>query len=181
MGRTACTEPQCLYEGALYLTSVPVQGCTLPYLSACTRVTFTFLLYLYQKTAWPYENIVMDSVRGLSSRSMKLATHLHFDRTFMSTFHKNRISTLLAVRPTHDLSRFPSVLHPRSTMPTTVLFSAEANNISPHHIQNGLSPRRGWYQSAQQTAHTPFHDMLSHLHTIYDDVILLNVLGEVYL
>ena len=48
MGRTASTEPQCLYKGALYLTvelylyshygpyglyraSVPVQGCTLPY------------------------------------------------------------------------------------------------------------------------------------------------------
>jgi len=48
MGRTACTGPQCLYKGALYLTvelylyspygpyglyraSVPVQGCTLPY------------------------------------------------------------------------------------------------------------------------------------------------------
>jgi len=48
MVRTACTEPQCLYKGALYLTielylyspygpyclyraSVPIQGCTLPY------------------------------------------------------------------------------------------------------------------------------------------------------
>jgi len=50
MGRTACTEPQCLYKGALYLyltvelylyspygpyglysASVPVQGCTLLY------------------------------------------------------------------------------------------------------------------------------------------------------
>ena len=49
MGRTACTEPQCLYKGALYLylrvelypyspygphglyrASVPVQGCNLP-------------------------------------------------------------------------------------------------------------------------------------------------------
>jgi hypothetical protein len=47
MGRTACTEPQCLHKGALYLTvelhisspyahcglskaSVPVQECTLP-------------------------------------------------------------------------------------------------------------------------------------------------------
>ena len=49
MGRTACTEPQCLYKGELYLyltvelylyspygpyglyrASVPVQGCTLP-------------------------------------------------------------------------------------------------------------------------------------------------------
>ena len=56
MGRTACTEPQCLYKGALYLTvelylyspygpyrlytaAVPVQGCTLPspfYLSGST-------------------------------------------------------------------------------------------------------------------------------------------------
>ena len=34
-------------------------------------------------------------------------------------------------------------------------------------------------QSAQQTAHTPFHDMLPHLHTIYSGVILLNVLTEV--
>ena len=33
--------------------------------------------------------------------------------------------------------------------------------------------------SAQQTAHTPFHDMLPHLHTIYNDVILLNILTEV--
>jgi len=48
VGRTACTEPQCLYKGALYLysraipllpcgpyglykASVPVQGCTLPF------------------------------------------------------------------------------------------------------------------------------------------------------
>ena len=71
-GRTACTEPQYLYKGALYLylylhspygpyglyrASVPVQGCTLPLpipplplrairpvqsLSACTSVHFTF-------------------------------------------------------------------------------------------------------------------------------------------
>jgi len=72
MGRTACTEPQCLYKGArhlylyiyspywpygLYRASVPVQGCTSPLpvhllpllavrpvqsLSACTRVHVTF-------------------------------------------------------------------------------------------------------------------------------------------
>jgi hypothetical protein len=34
-------------------------------------------------------------------------------------------------------------------------------------------------QFAQQTAHTPFLDMLPHLHTIYNDVILLNGLTEV--
>ena len=35
------------------------------------------------------------------------------------------------------------------------------------------------YQSAQQRAHTPFHNMLPHLHTIYNEVILLNVLTDV--
>ena len=34
-------------------------------------------------------------------------------------------------------------------------------------------------QTAQQTARTPFHDVLQYLHTIYNDVILLNVLTEV--
>ena len=48
MGRTAYTERQCLYTGALYLTSVPVQGCTLPYLSVCTRVHFTLPQCLYK-------------------------------------------------------------------------------------------------------------------------------------
>jgi len=75
MGRTACTEPQCLYNSALYLylylyspygpyslyrASVPVQWCTLTLpkpllplwtvqpvqsLSACTTVNFTLLLF----------------------------------------------------------------------------------------------------------------------------------------
>jgi len=45
------------------------------------------------------------------------------------------------------------------------------------HSKNGSGKDR--LQSAQQTAHTPFHDMLPHLHTIYKDVILLNVLTEV--
>ena len=51
MCRTACTEPQCLYKGALYLTSVIVQGPTLPYLSACTRVHFAFTLEWYFPSA----------------------------------------------------------------------------------------------------------------------------------
>ena len=76
MSRTACTEPQCLYNGALYLylylyspygpyslyrPSVPVQRCTVPLpipllplcavqpvqsLSALTMVQFTFLFML---------------------------------------------------------------------------------------------------------------------------------------
>ena len=59
-GRTACTEPQCLYKGALYRpyglyrASVPVQGCTLSAvrpvqsLSACRRVHFTLPHCLYK-------------------------------------------------------------------------------------------------------------------------------------
>jgi len=51
---SACTRlhftlPQCLHKGALYPTSVPAQGCTLPYLSACARVHFTFTLLFYKK------------------------------------------------------------------------------------------------------------------------------------
>jgi len=77
--RAACTEPQCMYNGALYLylylyspygpyglyrASVPVQRCTLPLpipllrlwtvrpaqsLSACTTVHFTFTYLLFWK------------------------------------------------------------------------------------------------------------------------------------
>ena len=34
-------------------------------------------------------------------------------------------------------------------------------------------------ESIQQTPHTPFQDMLPHLHTLYDDVISLTVSTEV--
>ena len=48
MGRTACTEPQCLYKGVLYLYSraiplLPLWAVRLVQsLSACTRVHFAF-------------------------------------------------------------------------------------------------------------------------------------------
>ena len=44
MGRTACTEPQCLYNGALYLYSTPPMGRT-----ACTepQCLYNGALYLY--------------------------------------------------------------------------------------------------------------------------------------
>jgi len=73
MGRTACTEPQCLYNSALYLylylyspygpyglyrASVPVQGSTLPYyyigtwwknlLYFLTKIVFSYhIIYIY--------------------------------------------------------------------------------------------------------------------------------------
>jgi len=57
MGRTACTEPQCLYKGALYLYHWSWKSRAIPLLplwavwpvqslSACTRVTFTLLFFL---------------------------------------------------------------------------------------------------------------------------------------
>ena len=66
MDRTACTEPQCLYNGALYLylylyspygpyglyrASVPVQGYTLPfYFSTWSELSTNLTLSLVQKT-----------------------------------------------------------------------------------------------------------------------------------
>jgi hypothetical protein len=54
MGRTACTEPQCLYSIAIPLLPLwvvrPVQS-----LSAYTRVTFTFL-YIYYITITLFKN-----------------------------------------------------------------------------------------------------------------------------
>jgi len=52
------------------------------------------------------------------------------------------------------------------------------------HIKQWLESREKVYykrtrnQSAQPTSRTPFRDMLPHLHTIYNDVILLSVLTE---
>ena len=101
--RTACTEPQCLYNGALYLylylyspygpyslyrASVPVQRCTLPLpifllplltvklvqsISACTRVHFTFT----------YISIPLWALKPV--QSLSACTTVHFTFTYTST------------------------------------------------------------------------------------------------
>ena len=89
MGRTACTEPQCLYKGALYLTSVPVQGCTLPYLSACTRVHFTFTSVPVQGCTLPYLSactrvhftFTSVPVQGCTLPYLSACTRVHFTFT----------------------------------------------------------------------------------------------------
>ena len=87
MGRTACTEPQCLYKGALYLyltvelyvyspygpyglyrASVPVQGCTLP---------------LPNSRAIPL--LPLWAVRTV--QSLSACTRVHFTFTFYSSVH----------------------------------------------------------------------------------------------
>ena len=74
MGRTACTEPQCLYKGALYLTSAPVHGCTLPYLSACTGVRFTLPQCLYRGALY----LTSVPVHGCTLPYLSVCTGVHF-------------------------------------------------------------------------------------------------------
>jgi hypothetical protein len=74
MGRTVCTELQCLYKGDLYLTSVPVQGCTLPYLSVCTRVHFTLPQCLYKGELY----FISVPVRGCTLPYLSACTRVHF-------------------------------------------------------------------------------------------------------
>ena len=89
MGRTACTEPQCLYKGALYLTSVPVQGCTLPHLSACTRVHFTLPQCLYKGALYlksvPYKGalyLTSVPVQGRTLPYLSACKRVHFTYFF---------------------------------------------------------------------------------------------------
>jgi hypothetical protein len=57
MGRTACTEPQCLYSRSIPLLPLwavrPVQS-----LSACTMVHFTFTLRLSETSVSFYQNVL---------------------------------------------------------------------------------------------------------------------------
>jgi len=108
MGRTACTEPQCLHNGALYLylylyspyepyslyrASVPVQRCTLTLpipllplwavrplqsLSACTTVHFNFT----------YTSTPPMDLRPV--QSLSACTTVHFTFTYTSTPPMNR-------------------------------------------------------------------------------------------
>jgi len=116
MDRTACTEPQCLYNGAFYLylylyspygpyglyrTSVPVQRCTLTLpipllhlwtvrpeqsLSASTTVHFTF----------SYTSTPLWTVQPV--QSLIACRTVHFNFTYTSTH------TLWTVRPVQSLS-----------------------------------------------------------------------------
>ena len=79
--RSSCTRvhftlPQCLYKGALYLTSVPVQGCTLPYLSACTTVHFTLPQRLY-KGALYLNSVPVQNALYLTSVPVQGALYLN--------------------------------------------------------------------------------------------------------
>ena len=105
IGHTACTEPQCLYNGALYLylystygpyslyrASVPVQRCTLPLpipllplrtvqnLSSCTTVHFILPIALL--LLW-----TVQPVQSLSS-----CRTVHFTFTYSSTPPTDRIA-----------------------------------------------------------------------------------------
>ena len=54
MGRTVCTEPQCLYKVCTLPTSVPVQGVHFTYLSACKRCALYLPQCLYKVCTFTY-------------------------------------------------------------------------------------------------------------------------------
>jgi hypothetical protein len=89
MGRTACTEPQCLYKGALYLTSVPVQGCTLLYLSDCTRVHFSLPQCLYKGALY----LTSVPVQECTLPYLSACTRVHF--TLPQCLYKGALYRLL--------------------------------------------------------------------------------------
>ena len=75
MGRTACTEPQCPYNGALYLylyLYTPYGPYSL-YPSACTTVHFTL----------PYTLLPLWAIQPV--QSLSVCTTVHFTFTYTST------------------------------------------------------------------------------------------------
>jgi hypothetical protein len=68
------TLPRCLYKSALYLTTVPVQGCTLPYLGACTMVHFTLPQCLYKGALY----LTSVPVQGCTLPYLGACTRVHF-------------------------------------------------------------------------------------------------------
>ena len=73
MGRTDCIEPQCLYKGALYL-----------YLSACTRVHFTFTSVPVQGCTLPLPQCLY---KGALYLYLSACTRVHFTFTFTTIEH----------------------------------------------------------------------------------------------
>ena len=67
--------PYGLYNGALYLISVPVQGCTLPYLNAYTRVYFTLPQCLYKDALY----LISVPVQGCTLPYLSDCTRVHFN------------------------------------------------------------------------------------------------------
>ena len=61
----------------LYRASVPVQGCTLPYLSACTRVHFTLSQCLYKGALY----LTSVPAQGCTLPHLSACTRVHFTFT----------------------------------------------------------------------------------------------------
>ena len=92
MGRTACTEPQCLYSTPTRLLPLwavrPVQS-----LSACTMVHFTLLFYLLTCRIWWAPNNASKGQMGFNSAFKGLKLYL---------FHTNSMEQ----SPSWEASRF---------------------------------------------------------------------------
>ena len=104
MGRTACTEPQCLYKGALYLylylyspygpyglyrASVPVQRCTFNFTYTSTppmgRTAYTEPQCLYKGAPLPLPIPLLPLRAVRPVQSLSACTTVHFTFTYTST------------------------------------------------------------------------------------------------
>ena len=122
MGRTACTEPQCLYSTAIPLlplwTVRPVQS-----LSACTRLHFTFFYYQLLKptatdghrtnTAYRRHKCTKFLVKN-ACYSWQVLTKLEFPRQILANthpcsinFHENPANRSRVVTDGHDEASSP--------------------------------------------------------------------------
>jgi len=111
MGRTACTEPQCLYKGALYLYLCSWKSKAIPLLplwavrpvqslSSCTRVHFTFTfahervkLYLFSPYG-PY---------GLYKGALYLYLNKRYAKRFTAQSHLVILKQIVTVFQNHIL------------------------------------------------------------------------------
>ena len=116
MGRTVCTEPQCLYKGALYFTaelylyspygsygqyraSVPVQGCTLIYSSAIPLLPLWAVRSVQSLSACTLPAAGLASVEIIQTPESPLAKPLHRRIHFLTYSYQQRMSCLRMPMP----------------------------------------------------------------------------------
>ena len=137
MGRTACTEPQCLYKGALYLyltvelylyspygpyglyrASVPVQGCTLPL---------------------PYSRAIplLPLWAVLPVQSLSACTRVHFTFYISSKSNNKIFPKKIIVEP-------PVIFWPQYRQERQCTYKRNIQARSPYHCYRGTARNVFW-------------------------------------
>jgi len=135
MGRTACTEPRCLYNGALYLlvpwsrksTAIPLLPLwavrSAQSLSACTRVHFTFFTVKYNSTPLYMgirdSAVVIATCYGLDGPGDRIPMGARFSASVQTGSGTHPASCTMGTRS------FPGVKRPRRGADHPTLSSAK--------------------------------------------------------